>query len=98
MPTVDRQHVQLPHLETFAKAAELRSFTAAAKALSVSQAAVSQRIRALEGVLATSLFRRQEGGIVLTEAGLRLYAFSERILTLHREAYAELTSQKTRAA
>ena len=98
MPTVDPQHVQLPHLETFAKAAELRSFTAAAKALCVSQATVSQRIGALEGMLATSLFRRQDGGTVLTDAGQRLYTFAERILGLHREAYAEVTRQKTRAA
>ena len=34
---------QLPHLETFARAAELASFTAAGKALGLSQAAVSQR-------------------------------------------------------
>lgn len=90
--------VQLPYLETFAKAAELRSFTAAAKALSVSQASVSQRIRTLEGMLATSLFRRQQGGIVLTDEGQRLYSFAERIMGLHREAFVELTGQKNRKA
>jgi DNA-binding transcriptional LysR family regulator len=38
---------QLPHLETFLQAAELGSFTAAARALKLTQAAVSQRIQAL---------------------------------------------------
>jgi DNA-binding transcriptional LysR family regulator len=98
MPADKPPLVQLPHLETFAKAAELRSFTAAARSLAISQAAVSQRIRALEGVLRTSLFRRQQGGIVLSDAGQRLYAFAERILALHREAYADLTGTKNRAA
>ena len=52
---------QLPHLETFARAAELSSFTAAAKALGLTQAAVSQRIHALEQSLGTPLFRRDGG-------------------------------------
>jgi DNA-binding transcriptional LysR family regulator len=91
-------HVELPHLETFAKAAELRSFTAAAKTLSISQAAVSQRIRALEGMLGTSLFRRQQGGTALTDRGQRLYDYAQRILGLHREAYAELTGKTNRTA
>jgi DNA-binding transcriptional LysR family regulator len=97
MPT-DKNDVQLPHLETFAKAAELRSFTAAARSLSVSQAAVSQRVRMLEGMLGTSLFRRQQGGIALTDRGQRLYAYAQRILDLHREAFAELTGDKNRTA
>jgi DNA-binding transcriptional LysR family regulator len=38
----------LPYLETFAKAAELSCFTAAARALGLTQAAVSQRVHALD--------------------------------------------------
>ena len=49
---------ELPHLGTFARAAELGSFTAAAAELGVSQAAVSQRIAALERQLKVSLFQR----------------------------------------
>src|SRR5436190_2061383 len=64
---------QLPHLETFARAAELGSFTAAGKALGLTQAAVSQRIQALEQVLDLPLFERQGGHVRLTEAGHRLY-------------------------
>jgi len=54
---------QLPHLETFARAAELSSFTAAAHALGLTQAAVSQRIHALELSLNVSLFQRQGGRV-----------------------------------
>ncbi len=81
----------LPHLETFARAAELSSFTAAARALGLTQAAVSQRIQALEGALGVSLFQRRAGRVALTAAGERLYPFAERILALHREAVEEVT-------
>jgi molybdate transport repressor ModE-like protein len=76
----------LPHLETFAAAAERGSFTAAARDLGVTQAAVSQRVQALERVLGVPLFARAGGGALLTDAGRRLHAYARRILALHREA------------
>ncbi|HXG13188.1 MAG TPA: selenium metabolism-associated LysR family transcriptional regulator [Gemmataceae bacterium] len=85
---------QLPHLETFARAAELGSFTAAAQALGLTQAAVSQRIHALEQVLGVPLFHRQGGRILLTEAGQRLHPYAQRILALHQQARAEVTGRK----
>jgi DNA-binding transcriptional LysR family regulator len=85
---------QLPHLETFAKAAELSNFTAAAHALGLTQAAVSQRIGALERALGVSLFRRQGGRVLLTEAGQRLYTMAQRILLLHQEARQQVTGEK----
>lgn len=90
----DLKEAQLPHLETFSKAAELSSFTGAAKALGLTQAAVSQRMRALERKLNVSLFTRQGGGILLTDAGQRLYSFAQQILALHEEAKAEVTGRK----
>jgi DNA-binding transcriptional LysR family regulator len=85
---------QLPHLGTFSKAAELSSFTAAAKILGLSQAAVSQRIQALEKTLDVPLFRRQGGRVLLTEAGQRLYQYAQQILAVHREARQEIAGQK----
>jgi DNA-binding transcriptional LysR family regulator len=85
---------RLPHLETFARAAELSCFTAAARALGLTQAAVSQRIQGLEGALGVSLFQRKAGRVALTPAGQRLYPFAERILALHREAVEEVTGHK----
>ncbi len=81
----------LPHLETFIKAAELSSFTGAARALGLTQAAVSQRIQALEKALKNSLFHRQGGHVLLTEAGHCLYGYALRIIALHREAIGEIT-------
>jgi DNA-binding transcriptional LysR family regulator len=86
---------QLPHLETFAKAAELSSFTAAARSLGLTQAAVSQRIQALEKALKGTLFHRQGGHVLLTDSGHRLYGFAQRILALHREAIDEITGSAT---
>lgn len=85
------ENVQLPHLETFSKAAELSSFTAAAKALGLTQAAVSQRIQALEKTLDRSLFDRKGGRVLLTVAGQKLYAYGQRIIDLHRDARREIT-------
>src|SRR5262249_19885235 len=83
----------LPHLQTFAKAAELSCFTAAARSLGLTQAAVSQRIHTLEGDIGLALFRRQGGRAFLTDAGRRLYAYAQRILALHAEARQAVTGQ-----
>jgi DNA-binding transcriptional LysR family regulator len=86
---------QLPYLETFAKAAELSSFTAAARALGLTQAAVSQRIQALEQALKCPLFQRQSGHVLLSDAGRCLYTYAQRILDLHRQAIHEITGRET---
>ena len=88
------ENAQLPHLGTFSKAAELCSFTGAAKALGLTQAAVSQRIRALEKNLDMSLFHRRAGRVLLTEGGHNLYTYATRILDLHREARKEITGHE----
>jgi LysR family transcriptional regulator, low CO2-responsive transcriptional regulator len=89
----ERPDAQLPHLGTFSKTAELGSFTGAAKALGVSQAAVSQRIQALERALGVSLFHRPGGRVLLTDAGRLLYDYARRILDLHDEARREIAGQ-----
>lgn len=86
---------QLPHLETFVLAAELSNFTAAARALGLTQAAVSQRIQAIELMLKVPVFHRQGGHVLLTESGHRLYTYAQRILALHREAIQEITGHRT---
>jgi DNA-binding transcriptional LysR family regulator len=88
------EDVQLPYLETFSKAAELSSFTGAAKALRLTQASVSQRIQVLEKTLDKSLFKRQGGRVLLTEAGQRLYEYAQRILDLHREARRDVAGHE----
>jgi DNA-binding transcriptional LysR family regulator len=82
--------VQLPHLESFSRAAELASFTKAAEVLCMTQGAVSQHIQALERELNVPLFRRHAGRVQLTDAGRRLYDYAQRILALHAEARRDL--------
>jgi DNA-binding transcriptional LysR family regulator len=82
---------ELPHVATFVTVAEKRGFTAAAAELGITQAAVSQRIAALESELRVSLFDRRAGRIALTEAGQRLYRHARSILDLHHQARAEIS-------
>jgi LysR family glycine cleavage system transcriptional activator len=56
-------------VRAFEAAARHRSFTRAAAELSVTQAAVSQQVRRLEGWLDVRLFDRRENSLDLTEAG-----------------------------
>lgn len=95
MDAREPEDLQLPYLATFSKAAELSNFSAAAKSLRISQAAVSQRIQALEKTLGKSLFKRQGGRVLLTEAGQKLYEFAQRILALYRETRREITGHDT---
>jgi|SRR5581483_10431090 len=81
----------LPHLETFAEAAERGSFTSAARHLGITQAAVSQRVQQLETALGTPLFRREGGRATLTAAGRRLHGYARLILDLVAEARASIT-------
>lgn len=81
---------ELPYLSTFVKAAERGSFTAAASASGITQAAVSQRIAAIERELRVALFDRRAGRIALTDAGQRLYGYARQILGLHEQARRDL--------
>lgn len=75
--------MRLPDFEAwamFAAVVEHRSFTDAAKALSVSKATVSKAITRLEQHLDTSLFSRTSRRLALTESGRRLADHAQRIM------------------
>ena len=78
--------MELRHLRTFAAAAERESFTRAAEALDLTQAAVSQQVAALEKELGTKLVERRGRGVCLTAAGRRLSEYALQILDLVAEA------------
>ncbi len=63
----------LSWLRCFDAAAHHRSFTAAASELFISQSAVSQQVKHLEGWLGRSLFHRTPRALTLTREGARLY-------------------------
>jgi LysR family glycine cleavage system transcriptional activator len=62
----------LTALRAFAATAELRSFSQAARALSVTPAAVAQQVRALEDQLGRALVQRDGRGVSLTTDGEHL--------------------------
>ncbi len=59
-------------LRAFESAARLGSFTAAARELLVTAAAVSQQVKGLEHYLGISLFERRPAGLLLTDLGRSL--------------------------
>ncbi|MDB5096123.1 MAG: transcriptional regulator, LysR family [Cyanobacteria bacterium RYN_339] len=72
--------MELDQLRTFLLAAELQSFTQAARRLSFSQSAISQQIRDLEDRLGVRLFERHSRSVSLTPAGEILRPRARQIL------------------
>jgi len=64
----------LVKFECFIRSAEMRSFPAAARSLSITPAAVSRNILALERSPGTRLFQRSTRQLTLTEAGEGFYS------------------------
>ena len=77
-------------LQVFHTVARLLSFTKAAESLHMTQPAVTFQIRQLEEYFNTRLFDRTHNRISLTDAGEKVYAYSERILGLYREMDNEI--------
>ena len=67
-------------LKVFMAVAENGSFTIAAKALGVTQPAVSQNIAELERTMGAELFTRGKGAVTLTAAGNTFKEYAEKIL------------------
>jgi DNA-binding transcriptional LysR family regulator len=72
-------------LQVFHTVARLLSFTKAAETLHMTQPAVTFQVRQLEEHFNTRLFDRTHNRISLTEAGKRVYEFSDRIFELYSE-------------
>ena len=73
-------------LEGFVKIVELNSFSAAAEALYLSQSALSQQIRTLEGQLQFELFQHVPRRVVLTPAGQDFYPKAKQLVALYQQA------------
>jgi DNA-binding transcriptional LysR family regulator len=78
--------VLLAQLEVVVEVARLGSLSQAAEALSLTQPAVSWRLRALESELGTSLFVRTRRGVRLTGAGTALLPYAQRAVHAARDA------------
>jgi DNA-binding transcriptional LysR family regulator len=83
-------------LQVFHTVARLLSFTKAAETLHMTQPAVTFQVRQLEEYFNTRLFDRTHNRISLTEAGARVYQYSDKIFELYGEmenAVREMTGE-----
>ena len=83
-------------LQVFHTVARLLSFTKAAENLHMTQPAVTFQVRQLEEYFNTRLFDRTHNRISLTDAGARVFQFSDKIFELYGEmenAVREMTGE-----
>src|SRR5437667_4117483 len=90
MPFAYTEWVELRHLRYFVTAAEELNISRASARLRISQPAVSRQIHALEEELGVTLFKREENGLSLTQAGESSLAHARDILRRSGEAAAHM--------
>jgi DNA-binding transcriptional LysR family regulator len=86
--------IQLGTIELFCKAAELRSFTATAEVLGLTQGAVSRAVARLEARLGVQLFRRTTRSVQLTDDGTLYWQQCQQALDQIAEAERAITGHQ----
>lgn len=86
--------MNLKQLEYFVHVAELGSFSKAALVLDIAQPALSRQVRALETDLRETLLLRNGRGVVLTEAGRRLFDHGVSILQAVAQARDDMGASR----
>ena len=82
--------MEIRQLKAFLAIAEAKTFTAGARRVNVTQAAISMQIRQLEDEVGLQLFTRTPRRVILTEAGEHLLDRARKILREHDSALAEI--------
>jgi LysR family transcriptional regulator, low CO2-responsive transcriptional regulator len=82
--------MEIRQLRAFVAIAEAKTFTAGAKRVHVTQAAISMQIRQLEEEVGLPLFTRTPRRVLLTEAGELLLERARKILREHDAAVEEI--------
>ena len=82
--------MEIRQLKAFLAIAEAKTFTAGARRVNVTQAAISMQIRQLEEEVGLQLFTRTPRRVILTEAGEHLLERARKILREHDAAVAEI--------
>lgn len=82
--------MEIRQLKAFLAIAETKTFTAGARRVNITQAAISMQIRQLEEEVGLPLFTRTPRRVILTEAGEHLLQRARRILREHDSALAEI--------
>lgn len=83
--------MEIRQLKAFLAIAEVKTFTAGARLVNVTQAAISMQIRQLEDEVGLPLFTRTPRRVILTEAGEHLLERARKILREHDAALAEIS-------
>lgn len=86
--------MNLTQLRYFVRVAEMGSFSKAAIELDVAQPALSRQVRLLETDLHVTLLQRTGRGVLLTEAGKRLYDHAVSILQLVAHAREDIGANR----
>jgi DNA-binding transcriptional LysR family regulator len=84
------RNFDIAHLRTSATVADQRSMTRAGGILHLTQGAISQQIARLEGLLGTSLLRRDRRDLRLTPAGERFLARILPLIVANDEIWSEI--------
>ena len=82
--------MEIRQLKAFLAIAEAKTFTAGARRVNVTQAAISMQIRQLEDEVGLPLFTRTPRRVILTEAGEYLLERARKIFREHDSALAEI--------
>ncbi len=83
-----------PKLYSLLKVAQYKSFTEAARQLSLTQPAVSQHIRQLEEELGTHIFERVNNELRITPQGEIAVHYAERMASLYDNLKTEIVSER----
>jgi LysR family transcriptional regulator, nitrogen assimilation regulatory protein len=86
--------MNLKHLQSFVRVAELGSFSKAARVLDIAQPALSRQVRQLETDLRETLLLRNGRGVSLTDAGRRLFDHGVQILQRVSQAREDLGAER----
>lgn len=81
-------------MQSFVRAIELNSFSAAAREQQTTQPTISKQIAALEKYLGVQLLTRSTTHLSLTEEGKKYYQYCQQILETVAEAEASLTGKE----
>lgn len=86
--------MDLKHLETFLKIAELKSFTKAAEELYLTQPTISKQIVDLENFFDVKFIDRTKRTVALTRAGELLLKYAKEFVNLKKETIEEIAAFK----
>lgn len=91
MAVLMSRNIDVGLLRAFVAVTETGGMTSAARALNLTQAAISQQIRRLEEQFDLQLIERGNKKLTLTPSGERLFAYAQRMLALNDEAWGMMT-------